>query len=200
VIRGARLSHLISTAFSIPLANLKTGPDWIQRGEVYFDVQAIAEAGSKPTEQQLLTMLQNLLVERFELKSHVETVEQPGLALTVDKEGPTLHASAGDETVAAFAGPNGERLAAPIPGQRISFTARKFPIATLASILTLIGGRPVVNRTSLAGTYDSTLSWDESAGPALSTALREQLGLRLEAAKVPVSTFVVDSAQRPSAN
>ena len=44
------------------------------------------------------------------------------------------------------------------------------------------------------------LAWDEVTGPDLSTALREQLGLRLETEKVPVSTFVVDSAEKPGPN
>jgi uncharacterized protein (TIGR03435 family) len=48
------------------------------------------------------------------------------------------------------------------------------------------------------GEYHFTLSWDEGAGPNLSTALREQLGLRLDTTRVPVSTFVVDSAQKPT--
>jgi uncharacterized protein (TIGR03435 family) len=42
--------------------------------------------------------------------------------------------------------------------------------------------------------------WDDDAGPTLDVALQEQLGLRLESQKVPVAYFVIDSAQRPSAN
>ena len=44
------------------------------------------------------------------------------------------------------------------------------------------------------------LAWDQDAGPDLSTALREQLGLRFEAQKVPVSFLVFDSAEKPEAN
>ena len=51
-----------------------------------------------------------------------------------------------------------------------------------------------------AAVYDFTLTWDEDAGPTLDVALREQLGLRMESQKVPVEYFVIDSAQRPSAN
>jgi uncharacterized protein (TIGR03435 family) len=79
--------------------------------------------------------------------------------------------------------------------------ARKYSVAELVNLLSQIGGRgPGIDKTGLTGAYDFTLSWDEDAGPSLSTALREQLGLRLEADKVPVSYFVVDSAARPSAN
>ena len=45
-----------------------------------------------------------------------------------------------------------------------------------------------------------SLNWDEDEGPALRTAPEEQLGLRLEPQKVPVSLFVIESAQKPSPN
>jgi uncharacterized protein (TIGR03435 family) len=71
----------------------------------------------------------------------------------------------------------------------------------LLTLISALGGRgPGADKTELAGEYDFTLSWNEQEGPDLSTALREQLGLRMEAQKVPVSVFVVDSAQKPSAN
>jgi uncharacterized protein (TIGR03435 family) len=200
LINGARLSHLISTAYSIPLVNLKTGPDWIQRGDLYFDVQAKAEDPAKTTEQQLLTMLQNLLVERFQLRFHAETSETSGFTLTVAKTGPKLKASQAEQGGILFEGTNGEALPRPIPGQPISMKARKFSIAGLTNVLKLLGSGPIQDKTGLTGEYDFTLSWDENGGPALSTALREQLGLTLESEKVPVTTFVVDSAQKPTSN
>jgi uncharacterized protein (TIGR03435 family) len=66
-------------------------------------------------------------------------------------------------------------------------------------------GRLVVDRTGLNQTYDFTLDWApeeaaDSTAPSLVTALREQLGLRLETIKAPVEVLVVDSIERPSAN
>ena len=68
VITDARLSHLIGIAYGVSMQTLDTGADWIQRGDLRFDVQAKAENPTSTTRQQLLTMLQNLLVERFQIK------------------------------------------------------------------------------------------------------------------------------------
>jgi len=199
VITGARLSHLIGIAFSVSMADLKTGPDWIQRGDLRFNVEAKAE-DRKATEQQLITMLQNLLAERFQLKFHNETRDVAGFALTVAKEGPKLELSKSADVRLFFKGPEGKEVPKPFPGQPISMTVQKLSMPMLVNLLTGMGGHgPGVDRTGLTGEYDFTLAWDEEAGPALSTALRE-LGLRMESAKVPVSTFVVDSAEKPAAN
>ncbi len=199
LITDARLSHLIGIAYGIAMLNLKTGPDWIQRGDLRFNVEAKAEDPSKTTEQQLLTMLQNLLVERFQLKFHNETGEAAGFMLTVAKNGPKLKASQSEETKIFFTGPNREVLIKPF-GQTVSMTARKYSIPALVDLLSLMGNGPGLDKTGLNSEYDFTLSWDEKDGPDLSTALREQLGLRLDAAKLPASTFVVESAQKPTPN
>ena len=84
-------------------------------------------------------------------------------------------------------------------------------------------GRPVLERTGLTGKYDFKLEWTPESGelsgkggpegpgekgeaagadplgPSLSTALQEQLGLKLESRKAPVETLVIDRAENPSA-
>ena len=200
VITDARLSHLIGIAYGVSMLDLKTGPDWIQRGDLRFNVQGKAEDPSKTTEQQLLTMLQNLLAERFQLKFHYEPGKADGFALTVAKNGPKLKISRSEETTLFFTGPKGEALLKPYRGAPVAMTARKYSIPMLINVLTQTGSGPGLDKTGLTGEYDFTLSWDEKAGPDLSTALREQLGLRIDTAKVPASTFVVDSAEKPAAN
>jgi uncharacterized protein (TIGR03435 family) len=195
VITDGRLSHLVGIAFDITMPMLKTGPDWIQRGDERFDLVAKAEEPSKTTERQLLQMLQVLLVERFQMKFHLEPVQLPGFALRVAKGGSKLQQTNGEDTDFSF-GPKGK----PGPGSGM-FKAHRCSMRELVRMLSVFGDRgPGVDRTDLAGLYAFTLTWDNEAGPTLETALREQLGLRMESAKVPTSYFVIDSAKRPSEN
>jgi uncharacterized protein (TIGR03435 family) len=202
VITDARLSHLIAKAWGLnSMEMLEAKPDWIARGTERFNVEAKAEDPSRATEEQLLGMLQTLLAERFQLKFHREMRDMRGFVLAVAKDGPKLKASTNEESGVSFTGVDGQAILKPAREQAISMKARKMSIGALADLLGAIGGHgPGIDRTGLTGAYDFTLSWDDDAGPALSTALREQLGLRMEAGQVPVSYFVVDSAARPSAN
>jgi uncharacterized protein (TIGR03435 family) len=81
---------------------------------------------------------------------------------------------------------------------------------TLAGIAGELGiaGRRTVDRTGLSGVYSVELRWspDNAAGlpadapPEIFTAVREQLGLRLQAATAPTEVLVIDSAERPEEN
>lgn len=87
-------------------------------------------------------------------------------------------------------------------------------MAALARILGRPAGRPVVDRTGLSGLYDFVLRWAPeqrgnggaggaapaaiSDGPSLFTALRDQLGLKLDAQRGPVDVVVVDRVERPT--
>ena len=72
--------------------------------------------------------------------------------------------------------------------------------------------RPVIDRTDLAGEFDLDMYFapdfalgpdtapPTSTAPSLVTALREQLGLRLEAGRAPVEVLVIDRLQLPTDN
>jgi uncharacterized protein (TIGR03435 family) len=66
-------------------------------------------------------------------------------------------------------------------------------------------GRIVLDKTGLSDRYDFTLDWapdqaPDSSAPSLVTALREQLGLRVESQKSPAEVLVIDSIDKPSEN
>lgn len=75
--------------------------------------------------------------------------------------------------------------------------------------------RPVVNMAGLDGNYDFTVAFTPVLPPGVSadnlsenfrdlpsifTALREQMGLKLQPQKGPVEYYVIDHVERPSAN
>ena len=78
-------------------------------------------------------------------------------------------------------------------------------------------GRDIIDQTGIEGRYDLTLNWTSDSGPAsvpgvadgeastdlgpsIFTAIREQLGLKLEPAKGSVRVLVIDHAEMPSEN
>ena len=76
-------------------------------------------------------------------------------------------------------------------------------LTALVDTLAQTTGRPVVDRTGLAGTFDIELEWAASPdadGPSIFTALREQLGPKLESTRAFVDVLVIDSVQRPTEN
>ncbi len=193
VITDGRLGHMINIAWGLrSMLAIKGGPDWVLGGFDRFSLEAKAEDPAKATEAQLSEMLQNLLVERFKLKFHYETAERAGFSLVVGKNGPKLGSAKGEDVTLDF-GAQGK----PGRGGPVNLTLRKYSLAALANLLSQVGPGPVVDKTALSGEYDFTLAWDETNGPALTTAVQEQLGLKLEPTKVSVSTFVIDSAEKP---
>ncbi len=163
---------------------------------------------------QRLLMLRRALEDRIKLKEHLELRPEPVYDLTVAKSGPKMKAATPGETY-----PNGFK-----PGETILFTppgrlvGQGATMAELASRMSDLGdysiGHQVFDKTGLTGRYDFTLEWTpdmngadasngqagDAGGPTLFTAVPEQLGLKLDAAKEPVECLIIDHAERPAAN
>jgi uncharacterized protein (TIGR03435 family) len=148
-------------------------------------------------------MLQSLLVERFKLKFHRETLDVSGFALLVDKTAK-LQAALGEE----------EPYVLKVEVPFATLTATRTSTATLAKALSgfnLCLGTPlspVVDKTGLQGVFSFTMKWTQCRGDAgiapgsdntIPYALKE-LGLKLESAKVPQEVFVIDSVEKPAPN
>jgi uncharacterized protein (TIGR03435 family) len=143
-------------------------------------------------------MLQALLADRFGLKVHEETRILPVYALVLAKGGPKFQPSQINGTT--IMNSNGQ----------ISVAGSDHTVALLAEQLGKMLGRVVVDKTGLDGRFELTLKWTpddfdsrgvgSADGPSLFTAIQEQLGLRLESQKAPVSVLVIDRIQMPSPN
>ena len=169
-------------------------------------------------------MLQALLAERFSLKVHRETKDEPVYFLVIGKNGSRLqNAKIGDASTPPNADgtPARDRVELQIVpgsegGQKIRFSLT--PIKSLGDWLTRQLSRPVLDKTGLTGTYDFTLEWTPDAasapvldapnavtlpgipGSSIFSALEQQLGLKLESGKGPIEILVIDHVEKPSGN
>jgi uncharacterized protein (TIGR03435 family) len=95
------------------------------------------------------------------------------------------------------------------------FSARSITMQELTSPLTQLMRRPVIDETGLTGEFDLDVFFQPeglggalvgppppslSDAPALTTALQDELGLRLEPRRGPVDVLVVDRIERPTGN
>lgn len=162
-------------------------------------------------------MLQALLSERFALRVHFEKKNMAVYELRVAKGGPKFA-----ESQAPSAESSGDLWRPPAAGPprpTMAHVVRKgASIADLANFLADQLGRPVHDATGLRKRYDYSLTFlmepgGRAAGPQTSSelkpefgmslidAVREQLGLSLQAAKGQVDVLIVDHADRsPAAN
>jgi uncharacterized protein (TIGR03435 family) len=197
------LKNLLENAYDIreDLISGITGPI----GSAQFDVVAkIVDPDptviKKLTGSQRRSMLLPFLVERFQLKAHTEFKTLPVYELVVVPSGPKFKQSADPK--------HGPYTSVRNSNNNATLTADAVPMADLANTLAHQLHRTVIDKTGLAGSYDLALKWspdDDStaqtdSAPSLFTSLQEQLGLKLQPAKGPVETLVVDHAEMPSEN
>jgi uncharacterized protein (TIGR03435 family) len=179
------LTDLLEVAYDIPDTRMLNVPVWAQTDK--FDLEAKSDPEIEPGKEAKRQMLRALLAERFKVRAHTEEREMPVLALRIAKGGSKLH-----PTDTAEVGLSGGR-------DRISIRGGDDALAVLAYELSWRLDRPIIDQTELKGRYAFTLNWAEN-GPSLFTALQEQLGLKLESAKAPVTFLAIDHAGKPSAN
>ena len=143
-------------------------------------------------------MLQTLLADRFHLVAHIDTRMVSGYALTVGKSGPRMKTAPSVDGARRMKGPKGLE----IKGDAT--------MAKLADVLADSLDCPVVDLTALNGIFQVDLNWapDENPGqspgigaPSISSAIQEDLGLKLEPRKYSLDLLVIDRAARlPAGN
>ena len=203
------LTLLIRLAYDLNEDQLSGGPAWL--ASTRFDIAAkpdgqTTQPGEAVADRNKL-MLQQLLADRFELQLQHETKQVPGYALSIAKKGAKglLPNSSGNRKLEIGSG---------------ELTATGVSLDDLAYALSRrVTQRPVVNLTGLTGKYDFKLTWTleqpppsapgapaqqpvapEDLAATISSALQDQLGLKLEAHKTDADFVVVKTVQLPSAN
>lgn len=188
----ANLKVLVMDAYKVLYYQLDA-PSWFETQQ--YDVSAKIPEGA--SQDQVPAMLQTLLTERFRMKLHRETRNQPAFVLMVGKNGPKLRNSVetGEPAITVNEG---------------HFEWRRATMTWFAARLSGLTGRPVVDMTGLSGKFDITLGLTPSElaglrsaataaesqdGTSIFEALRA-IGLKLEARRMPIEHLVIDSALR----
>lgn len=197
------LLMLLQFAYDMPDTRIVDVPEALRAKKFDIDAKAdsmiesmktmSADAGKLRKQQ----MVQALLKDRFKLAVHRETRQLPEYSLVVAKGGTKLQPTKGGGLLINH---NTSRL------QCTGMTTDQIARELAKSV-----GRVVIDKTGIPGRFDFELRWtpDEDAArvagnpdapPSIFTALQEQLGLKLEAAKGPVEVLVVDHIEMPSSN
>lgn len=177
-------------------------PKWAQSESQMYSIEARmsgedAPAYAKLSREDQFRMLQLVLTARFQMKAHTDAREIAAYDLLIAKGGPKLkEPTAGEPGSSSFSAASG------------SVKWANAPLTNLKFLLGREVGKPVIDKTGLAGRYDFTLEFtpvaraatDNTGRPSVFTALEEQLGLKLVPAKEPVDVLVIDSIEQPGEN
>jgi uncharacterized protein (TIGR03435 family) len=188
-----------------------------------FQIEAQAEDPETATKAQLQQMLQTLLADRFKLKLSWQSKELQGLVMYVGRDGSKLVEAASEAALKLVTQRVGQAERRVVTGNASMKDFLDF-IALRPPLLGRSENDAVLDRTGLKGLYAFNLVYVVppmapvggeggrrgggtpgvgATSPAFSNmrdALQEQLGLRLESAKVPIDLPVIEYVERPSEN
>jgi uncharacterized protein (TIGR03435 family) len=190
-ITNQRLRQVIRSAYGASDIEVLGGPDWLDTER--WDIVAVGGTDDRDAEWRL--MLRSLLTDRFKLVAHVEQRERPiyGLVLARNDRmlGPNIHPTTCiDQDVCPNTSANTSGIASGV----ITGTSRT--MGDIGSTLSAYVERRVLDRTGLGARYDFELKWSEDV--SIFTAVREQLGLMLDAQRAPVDVVIVETVERAS--
>lgn len=201
------LAQLITFTCLLHRSQVSGLPGWADSDR--YEIVAKLPPGGDPSDDQIRTMLKNLIQSRFGLASHMEKRELSVYAIRMGKNGPGGVKMVPNNNDGVNIGSQGLG--------RVRF--RGATMANLATQLQLrVLDRPVIDESGLTGRYDFTLEWrpDEfqfpevpsarrtaamAAGdalPDLFAAFEEQLGMKLVATKAQTDVLVVDKVSKPT--
>lgn len=170
VARYSALSLKLYLGMAYNLRNYQiSAPDWMASER--WDITAKLPDGSDP--KQIPQMLQALLRDRFQIKTHRETRELPVYGLITGKGGLKLKESPADPPAGqppersasvAASGAAGNSVTSYGNGSYFTLGGNKFEgkrlsMAIISAALARFADRPVVDMTDLKGNYDFTMEF-----------------------------------------
>jgi uncharacterized protein (TIGR03435 family) len=178
-LRFMSIADLVRTAYKIKPHQLVT-PDWMKVGAMSmsdrWDIQAKLPDGT--TKDQVPEMLQALLADRFKLKVHKDSKEQPVYGLVVAKGGHKMKESPKEEEpkegepktpsnavsdrqegtgMVVKTGAGGAMKMTMGPNMTMHMESEKVTMEQFADMLTGFVDKPVVDMTELKGNYQIAL-------------------------------------------
>jgi uncharacterized protein (TIGR03435 family) len=185
---------LLLRAFGVAAFQIAGAPGWVATER--YDVVATVPGGVVLNDQTRQPSIRQMLVDRWQLRYHQETRTLRVFSLVAPN---------GQSRLITHTGPGEYAMKVERAGPRVILRSTRGNMQRLIEILGGFVGNVVTNDTGLGGEYDFTLEWVQDpaateSGPSLFTAVREQLGLRLDSAEKPTPVIVIDHIERPSEN
>jgi len=201
--RNTSLFALITFAYRVQPYQVSGAPSWVRDtryniaakyGEAEDHSLTAADLGKLASrDERIRARVRHMLAERFQLVMREEKKDLPIYKLVVDKDGHKMKAAPNASGSMNINQNNGTGA---LHGEGVT-------MARLGGSLSGILGRPVEDETGLAGLFGVELKWSDGSsdqGPTIFTALKEQLGLKLDSGKGPVTTYVMEKVEKPSEN
>jgi uncharacterized protein (TIGR03435 family) len=215
------LKMLAMRAFKVKNFEVEGGPGWIDSDR--WDIAA-SSSRNQISEADFKLMLQTLLGDRFQLRTHREMKQMQIYVLLPAKNESKLPPATGT-CFSHDAQPPIPVAGQPLPlpcGGLSHLEGRRVSAPAFASALSNMLGRPVIDKTGYGGVFDVHLEFapegiatltgggfeaavlpanaSDSGRPTLFTVIQQQLGLRLESQKGSGNVLVIDGAIRATPN
>ena len=207
VLSGMSLKGMAATAFRHPGAQVSNAGDaWIEKDLYLINARAPENSGIRNfsytlydfEDERLCAMLQGLLIDRYQLRVHRETMMGEVYTLTRTDKPLGLQLSKLPEG----RDPSSVKSDIGYAGGRWVLRSLTLPqLAKFAS--TYVVRAPVTDLTNVSGAYDyrqQAPDQDANYGDNTDVFLRmlRDVGLELKRKRGPIETLVIDSAQRPT--
>jgi len=204
---GVTLESILRQVYDVHPHQIIGAPAWLATER--YDITAKAEGEGQPNQDQLKIMFGKLMADRFHLAFHKEQRELPVFSLTAAKGGSKI--SKNDPKNPTFG------IIFRGPGSVLFNNASMDDFCRMLQNAAV--DRPVVNQTGISGKYDFSLVWTPEQAqaavpnpnalapsdradipPDLYGAVQQQLGLKLESARLRIEVLIIDKLEKPSDN